>query len=85
MSELNIIIDNFGHKELKEYLMSLNGIFDVKITNDEYLDIYLKYDSSLITLNIIKIEIFNFLDIMKNPSMIAFNKYSKCKTLNYIN
>ena len=84
MSELNIIIDNFGHKELKEYLMSLNGIFDVKITNDEYLDIYLKYDSSLITLNIIKMEIFNFLDIMKNPSMIAFNKYSKCKTLNYI-
>lgn len=54
MSELNIIIDNFGHEELKEYLMSLNGIFDVKITNDEYLDIYLKYDSSLITLNIIK-------------------------------
>ena len=84
MSELNIIIDNFGHKELKEYLMSLNGIFDVKITNDEYLDIYLKYDSSLITLNIIKMEIFNFLDIMKNPSMIAFNKYSKCKKLNYI-
>ena len=33
MPELNIIIDNFGHKELKEYLMSLNGIFDVKITN----------------------------------------------------
>ena len=83
MSELNIIIDNFGHNELKEYLMSLNGIFDVKITNDEYLDIYLKYDSSLITLNIIKMEIFNFLDIMKNPSMIAFNKYSKYKTLDY--
>lgn len=31
MSELTIAIDSWGHKELKEYLMSLNGILDVKI------------------------------------------------------
>ena len=56
MSEITIIIDNWGHEELKEYLMSLKGILDVEIKNveheiksDEQLDIYLKYDSSLIT------------------------------------
>ena len=53
MSEITIIIDNWGHEELKEYLMSLKGILDVEIKNDEQLDIYLKYDSSLITSNYI--------------------------------
>ena len=34
MSELTIVIDNWGHKELKKYLMSLKGILDVEIKND---------------------------------------------------
>ncbi len=72
MSKLTIIIDNWGHKELKEYLMSLKGILDVEIKNDEQLDIYLKYDSSLITPKIIKMEITLFLDIAKIPSILSF-------------
>ena len=83
MQELTIVIDNWGHKELKEYLMSLKGILDVEIKNDEQLEIYLKYDSRLITHKIIKIEITLFLDITKIPSLLSFNKYPKFETSNY--
>lgn len=83
MSELTIVIDDWGHKELKEYLMSLKGILDVEIKKDEQLDIYLKYDSSLITSKIIKMEITLFLNITKIPSLLSFNKYPKFGTSNY--
>lgn len=90
MSEITIIIDNWRHEELKEYLMSLKGILDVEIKNveheiksDEQLDIYLKYDSSLITPKIIKMEITLFLNITKIPSILSFDKYPKFKTSNY--
>lgn len=90
MPEITIIIDNWGHEELKEYLMSLKGILDVEIKNveheiksDEQLDIYLKYDSSLITPKIIKMEITLLLTITKIPSILSFDKYPKFKTSNY--
>ena len=50
MAELTIILDNWGHKELKEYLMSLNGILDVKLKNEESLEIYIKYNTNLTNL-----------------------------------
>ena len=48
MEELTIVIDDFGHKELKDYLLSLNGIEDVNINDEKELYIYVKYNSSLI-------------------------------------
>ena len=83
MSELTIIIDNCGHKELKEYLMSLNGILDVVIKNQEQLEIYIKYNPNLIIPKIIKTEILLFLDILKIPSIIAFDKHSTVETSEY--
>lgn len=83
MSELTIVIDNCEHKELKEYLISLKGILDVEIKNDEQLEIYLKYNSSLITPKMIKMEIKLFLNIVKMPSLLSFDKYSKFETCNY--
>ncbi len=83
MSELTIVIDDWGHKELKEYLMTLNGILDVIIKNEEQLEIYIKYDFDLITPKIIKIEILLFLDILKAPSILSFDKHPKIKTSNY--
>lgn len=62
MAELTMDIDHLGHKELKEYLLSLDGILDVKIKNFECLEIYLKYNSDLITPRMIKTEILLFLD-----------------------
>jgi len=83
MSELTIIIDNWGHKELKEYLMSLNGILDVIIKNEKQLEIYIKYNSNLITPKIIRLGILLFLDILKIPSILAFDKHSPIKTSEY--
>lgn len=84
MAELTIEIDHWGHKELEEYLMSLNGILNIIIKNDEQLEIYLKYDSDLITPRIIKMEILLFLDIVKIPSILSFDKHPKMETSNYI-
>ncbi len=82
MSQLNIVIDSWEIKGLKEYLKALNGIQDIVIKSEKYLDIYLKYDSKLITPAIIKKEILLYLDI-KVPSLISFNKYAEFKTKNY--
>ena len=82
MSQLNIVIDSWEIKGLKEYLRALNGIQDIVVKSEKYLDIYLKYDSKLITPAIIKKEILLYLDI-KLPSLISFNKYAGFKTKNY--
>ena len=63
--------------------MSLNGILDVIITKQEQLEIYIKYDPDLITTKIIKNEILLFLDILKTPSILAFDKHSTMKTSEY--
>lgn len=83
MKELYISLDTWGHKELKDYLMSLEGIFEVNIEDTNKVDVYLKYNSNLITPKIIKMEILLFLNIVKTPSLLSFNKYPKFKTLNY--
>lgn len=83
MSEFTIIIDNWSHKELKDYLSSLKGILEVTIRNDDLLEIDIKYDSNFITPKIMKMEILLFLDILKVPSILAFDKHPKVKTLEY--
>lgn len=83
MAELTIVIDSFKHKELEEYLLSLEGISDVIIKNENNLEIYVKYEPSLITSKIIKFEILLFLDIYKFSSILAFDKHPSIKTLNY--
>ena len=82
-SELTITLDSWGHNKLKEYLLSLNGIFDVTIKNEGELEIHIKYNSSLTTSKIIKYEILLFLDILKMPSILAFDKHSANETSEY--
>lgn len=83
MSELKFSFDNWGDKELETYLISLNGIKEVKIDNEKNLDIYLKYDSNLISPKVIFMEISLFLNFRKIPCMVSFNKYSKTNTSTY--
>ena len=83
MEELTIVFDNWGHNELKNYLLSLKGILDVNINNEKDLEINIKYDSKLISDKIIKEEIKLFLDIQKTPSIISFDKHSKKETTCY--
>ena len=56
MSRLTLIIESCGHKGLESYLKSLNGINDVKIKNEDKLEIYIEYDSNMIKWEIIKME-----------------------------
>lgn len=83
MKKLTIGIDSFGNKELKEYLLSLKGIRNVKIKNLDSLNICIEYDQNLITEKLIKQEILLFLDLLKLPSIIYFDKHSADKTSEY--
>lgn len=77
--KLLLIIDKPYHNELKDYLISLKGINDVKINNDNYLEVNINYDNKIIDDKIILKEIYLFLDIYninkEIPSLLGFNKY----------
>lgn len=76
--KLLLIIDKPYHNELKDYLISLKGINDVKINNDNYLEVNINYDNKIIDDKIILKEIYLFLDIYninkEIPSLLGFNK-----------
>ena len=77
--KLLLIIDKPYHNELKDYLISLKGINDVKINNDNYLEVNIDYNDKIIDNKIILKEIYLFLDIYninkEIPSLLGFNKY----------
>lgn len=86
MKELYIVIDyyQFTYDELKNYLLSLNGIKEVLVIDiDDLLRLDIKYDSNLITDNIIKLEILAFADLLKYPVIYEFDKYTKVETNTY--
>lgn len=56
--KLLLIIDKPYHNELKDYLISLKGINDVKINNDNYLEVNINYDDKIIDDKIILKEIY---------------------------
>lgn len=79
MDELTLRIDYLSgiNTELEQYLLNLNGISKVN-QSDEIINI--KYDSELINIEMIKLEIFLFLELDKTPSLISFDKHAKNKT-----
>ena len=79
MEILSLKLENYNYSlsELKKYLESLKGISKVTINeNENIIDVY--YYKKDITLNIIKKEIYLFLDITKTPSLLSFTKSTKC-------
>ena len=79
MQKLTLKLDCsvFYNKDLVEYLTSLKGINLVKIDKDNF-DIYVEYDSNIISLKILKYEILHCLNLLRIPSIIGFDKYSTC-------
>ena len=77
MKELTLVYDNLGHKELEEYLLSLKGIKEVSIKNDNLLEINVKYDSKETSIKVIQTEIELFLDITKYSCLYSFDKHEK--------
>ena len=73
---LKIEYSDFLNDDIANYLTSLKGVKLVTIKNDEN-EIYVEYDSSIISLKLLKMEILLYLDIAKVPSIIAFDKHLK--------
>lgn len=58
MNKLMLELDCFSHKDLENYLLSLLGVFEVNIINEETIIINIKYVSKLISVqNIEKLEL----------------------------
>lgn len=75
MKELTFVIEDlsYDNTELEKYLLSLNGVIDIKIDNKKD-EIYIKYNSKVISINLIILELKTFLKILKKPTIIKFNK-----------
>lgn len=73
---LKIEYSDFLNDDIANYLTSLNGVKLVTTKKDEN-EIYVEYDSSIISLKLLKMEILLYLDIIKVPSIVAFNKHLK--------
>lgn len=76
MKKITLKIDCllFFNNDIINYLLGLNGIKLVKI-NTESKEIYVEYDSNIISLKILKMEILLYLDVLNVPSIISFNKH----------
>ena len=83
MRKFSLKTDSFEVKELDEYLLSINGIKEVEIKNEDLVSITVKYDESVIVENIVKLEILAFLRALKWPSFYEFDRHSKEKTKIY--
>ena len=68
--------------DLEEYLLSLKGIYEVKI-NSEKSFINVKYYEEEISPNIIKYEISYYLSALKMPLLIGFDKHQKDNVSSY--
>lgn len=64
--------NNCCNKELKDYLLTLNGILEV-IFNDIENTIYIKYNND-INLKVLMLEIKSFIHNINIPDIIAFDK-----------
>lgn len=64
-------------EDLNKYLTSLKGVNLVKIDKNNF-DIYIEYNSNIIPLKILKYEILYCLNLLNIPSIIGFDKHSKC-------
>lgn len=77
MQEITIIFDNIWlNKELEEHLLTQKGIINVEIDLKKET-ITIKYNNDLINIKIIILEILTFMDMLKIPSIISFDKHSK--------
>ena len=73
---LKIEYSDFLNKDLVDYLLSLQGVSNANVNVDNN-EISVEYDSSIISLKVLKMEILLYLDIVKIPSIISFDKHSK--------
>ena len=82
LSELTFKIEclNLHNQELEEYVSSIDGVLEIKtfIDTDE---VYIKYNSKLVSIKRLVLEVKLFLYLSETPSIIKFDKHSKQKTM----
>ncbi len=83
MNEITLEVDCWMNNGLKEYLLSLSGILEVNITETENFLIHVRYNPKLTNYKIIKMEILLFLETLKVPAIVSFDKHTTNKTKNY--
>ena len=76
MDKIKLKFDDieFINNDLINYLSLLDGVIRAEI-NDVNNEIYVEYNSSIISLKLLKMEILFYLDI-KFPSIVSFDKYA---------
>lgn len=58
--ELTLEIDYWMHKELKDYLLSLDGVFDVTIQDEGNFFVHIEYNPELISAKMLKVKHYCF-------------------------
>ena len=79
MKELTLKLDGEFYKDIKEYISSLNGVLEVKVYAEKN-EIYIKYDSTVIGISVLKNEVLLYLNSLRIPSICGFDKHSQNKT-----
>lgn len=68
------------NKELDNYILSLNGVHDVK-TKFDTDEIYIKYDENIISIKVLVLEVKLFVNSVNTPLIKNFNKLSNKKLI----
>ena len=78
MNKLTIKIEysDYLNNELGDYLCSLDGVITSKVDEEED-SVYIEYDSKVISLKVLKMELLVYLDIMKIPSIVSFDRHTE--------
>lgn len=76
MKKITLVIEysNFFDKDITNFLSSLDGVLNSNI-NTKNNEIYVEYDSSLISLKLLKMNILLYLNLINIPSIVSFNKH----------
>ena len=78
MNKLTIKIEYsiYLNNDLENYLNSIEGIISSKVDNEND-SVYIEYDPYIIPLKVLKTELVMYLDIVKVPSILSFDKHTE--------
>lgn len=85
MKKIELEINDYRNR-LEEYLLSIDGIMDVKIENKEYnFFVTITYDETKIFVERIEKEIKLYIDRINEPIVVSFNKFEDNDVIKEIN
>ena len=76
MKKLTYEFNFWNHKELKDYLLSLDGVKKVDIDDEKNLILDIEYDEKKIGPKTLKLEVLAFMDV-DYPSLVWFDLHEK--------